>query len=148
MGKVVYRGHIDGPFYGFDDGAVFKTEDGTYWRQARFRYWEHEEYMPEVVIEEVDGALVMTVAGESELVERIDDVEEAEIEGEFVGWDGTKRYTLSDGSEWEEYGYRYKFRYAYNPDVVLVRIGESTIMHVKGVHARVKPAGSEDPVVG
>lgn len=138
MGEIVYQGKIDGRFYGFDDGAIFKTMDGSYWRQSRFRYWEHEANSPDVVIEDVDGQLVMTVAGESEYVERLLGVEEAEIEGEFTGWDGTRRYTLANGQTWEEIGYRYKYRYGDNPDAVIVRIGEATIMNVAGIHARVR----------
>ena len=138
MGEIVYEGKIDGPFYGFDDGAVFKTEDGSYWRQSRFRYWEHEANSPDVVIEDVDGQLVMTVDGESEYVERLEGVEETEIEGEFDGWDGTRRYTLANGQTWEEIGYRYKYRLATNPDAIIVRVGEATLIHVNGVHARVK----------
>ena len=138
MNNVVYRGKIDGPFYGFDDGAVFKTADGSYWRQSRFRYWEHEAYSPDVVIEDVDGTLYITVDGESEQVERLEGVIESEIDGEFVGWDGTKRYTLTDGQTWEEIGYRYKFGHAYDPNVILVRVGEATLMHVRGLHARVE----------
>ena len=138
MGDIVYEGRIDGPFYGFDDDAVFKTEDGSYWHQVNFRYWEHEASRPKVVIENKDGKLIMTVDGESEEVERLEGVEEGSIEGKFIGWDGKRRYTLANGETWEEYGYRYKYRHAEDPDMFMVRIGEATIMHVRGVHARVR----------
>jgi len=137
MSEIVYEGHIDGWFYGFDDGAIFKTADGTYWRQVNFRYWEYEKFEPKVVIENVDGMLMMTVGGETEQVERLEAVREVEIDGEFVGFNGTKRYTLANGETWEEYGYRYKYRHAFDPEAIIVRVGEATLLNVKGLHARV-----------
>lgn len=138
VGKIVYEGKIDGSFYGFDDLAVFKTMDGSYWRQVHFRFWEYITKDPKVVIEEVDGKFMMTVAGETEEVERLDGVEEVTIDGMFDGWNGKRSYKLSDGREWEEIGYRYKYRRADNPEAFLVRYGEATLMYVDGIHARVE----------
>lgn len=138
MGEIVYQGHIDGSFYGYDDNAVFKTMDGTYWRQVNFRYWEYVTHNPEVVIEKVDGKLIMTIAGESEEVEPIEGVEEFTIDGQFDGFNGTRRYTLENGETWEEIGYRYKYRRADCPDGFMVRYGEATLMYVDGISARVE----------
>jgi hypothetical protein len=136
--KVVYDGYIDGSFYGFDDQAVFKTQDGSYWRQVNYRYWEYITHNPKVLIEDVGGKLMMTVAGETTEVERLDGVEEVTIDGEFNGWNGKRSYKLSDGQQWEEIGYRYKYRRADNPDAFIVRHGEATLMYVDGIHARVE----------
>lgn len=138
MGKIVYEGKIDGSFYGFDDLAIFKTMDGSYWRQVNFRFWEYITKDPKVVIEDVDGKLMMTVAGETEEVERLEGVEEAEIDGTFDGFNGKRSYTLSDGQKWEEIGYRYKYRRAESPEALIVRYGEATLMYVDGIHARVE----------
>lgn len=135
---VVYDGYIDGSFYGFDDQAVFKTQDGSYWRQVNYRYWEYITHNPKVLIEDVGGKLMLTVAGETTEVERLDEVEEVTIDGEFDGWNGKRSYTLSDGRKWEEIGYRYKYRRADDPDAFIVRHGEATLMYVDGIHARVE----------
>lgn len=37
------------------------------------------------------------------------------VDGEWEGWDGETRVTLSDGSEWEQIEYHYEYRYAYRP---------------------------------
>jgi len=145
---VVYDGYIDGSFYGFDDQAVFKTKDGSYWRQVNYRYWEYVTHNPKVLIEDVGGKLIMTVAGESTEVERLEGVEEVTINGEFDGWNGKRSYTLSDGRKWEEIGYRYKYRRADDPDAFIVRHGEATLMYVDGIHARVEPVDSGSKEAG
>ena len=97
MPRVVFKGKIESDFNGFDDNSVFKMSNGTYWVQTRYRYWYHYAYRPNAVITEENGSYILTVAEQSIPVRLISDVIESIIDGEFTGWDGSKKYKLTNG---------------------------------------------------
>lgn len=138
MGRVVYKGHIDSDFEGYDDNVLFKMDNGTYWIQTRYYYWYHYAYRPEALITEENGCLNLTVAGKSILVKQIYDVIESQIEGEFKGWEGETKYKLLNGQQWQQNEYTYEYKYAYQPEVVIYNAGGSYVMSVEGTRVSVR----------
>ena len=138
MAQIVYKGRINSSFEGFDDGAIFKMENGTYWVQDKYRYWYHYSYRPHAVITEENGRYIMTVEGESIPVKRIFKAIESNIDGEFDGWDGNKKYKLTNGQVWEQAEYKYEYKYAYRPEVIIAEINGSYVMRVEGTQVRVR----------
>lgn len=137
--EVVKRSQIDGDFEGFDDDAVFKLMDGTYWLQDEYKYWYHYEYCPRVNILSAHGRLYINVDGTEQLVSirQITDVIESRINGEFTGWEGETSYELLNGQVWQQLRYKYEYKYAYQPEVVIFNPGGGHIMHVAGTSAHV-----------
>lgn len=138
MPRIIYSGRIDSDFEGFDDKAIFKMCNGTYWVQAQSKYWYHYAYRPNVTISEENGQFILTVFGQSTLVHRLYDVVESQIDGTFKGWEGKTKYKLINGQEWQQAEYKYIYKYAYYPHVVIYRIEGKYIMSVEGIHVTVK----------
>jgi len=140
MPRVVFKGKIESDFNGFDDNSVFKMSNGTYWVQTRYRYWYHYAYRPNAVITEENGSYILTVAEQSIPVRLISDVIESIIDGEFTGWDGSKKYKLTNGQIWQQSEYKYEYTYAYRPEVIIYNINDSYIMCVHGTQVAVRKA--------
>ena len=140
MARVVFKGRIESDFNGFDDNSVFKMSNGTYWVQTRYRYWYHYAYRPNAVITEENGSYILTVAEQSIPVRLISDVIESIIDGEFTGWDGSKKYELTNGQIWQQSEYKYEYTYAYRPEVMICNINGSYIMYVHGTQVSVRKA--------
>lgn len=138
MVRIIFKGKIDSEFEGFDDDAIFKMSNGTYWVQDQYRYWYHYAYRPDAVITEENGRTILTVAGQSIPVRPIYNVIESRIDGTFNGWNGNKRYKLVNGQIWEQAQYKYIYKYAYRPEVVICEIGGKNIMHVNGTQVAVR----------
>ena len=138
MSNLYYEGCIDAEFNGFDENAIFKMNNGTYWLQEEYRYWYHYEYRPNATITEENGRYILNVAGESVTVSRLDSVIESRIDGKFDGWGKGKKYRLVNGQTWEQSRYKYEYKYAYRPEVLICRIGGSYVMYVEGTHAEVR----------
>lgn len=138
MAHVIYNGNIDDEFEGFDGDKLFKMADGTFWVQDQYRYWYHYAYRPGAIITEKSGRYILTVAGQSIHVTRIYDVIESRIDGEFRGWDGKSTYKLINGQTWQQTTYKYEYKYAYRPEVMIYSTGGSYIMHVDGTEANVR----------
>lgn len=138
MARIIYKGKIDGEFEGFDGEKLFKMANGTYWIQGQYRYWYHYAYRPDALITEEGGRYILTVEGQSIPVTRINGVIESYIEGEFKGWDGKSTYKLVNGQMWEQVAYKYEYKYAYRPEVMIYSTGGSYIMHVQGTEAKVR----------
>ena len=114
--------------------------NGTYWVQTRYRYWYHYAYRPNEVITEENGSYILTVAEQSIPVRLISDVIESIIDGEFTGWDGSKKYKLTNGQIWQQSEYKYEYTYAYRPEVIIYNINDSYIMCVHGTQVAVRKA--------
>ncbi len=138
MSRVIYKGKIESDFNGFDDNAVFKMSNGMYWVQAQYRYWYHYAYRPDAIISEENGRYILTVAEQSIPVRQLSDVIESSIDGEFKGWDGDNKYKLRNGQTWKQDEYKYEYKYAYCPEVMICNIDGSYIMFVEDTHVRVK----------
>lgn len=55
------------------------------------------------------------------------------IVGDFEGWDGETAFELVNGQLWEQTNYAYSYHYAYQPKVVISRVGGLYTMAVAGV---------------
>ena len=137
MGQIVYQGKMYSSFEGFNEDAIFKMSNGTYWVQARYRYWYHYAYRPDVVITQEDGRYILHVAGQSIEVRRLNNVIESNIDGAFEGWDGDKVYKLTNGQRWKQKNYKYEYKYAYRPEVIIAEVNGSYVMQVEGTSAEV-----------
>lgn len=138
MKKIVYQGKIDADFEGFDEDVIFKMSNGAYWVQARYKYWYHYAYRPDVIITQEGGRYIMSVAGQSIEVERLYDVIESNIDGTFEGWKGDSIYKLTNGQVWKQRTYKYEYKYAYRPEVIIAEINGTYMMQVEGTSAEVK----------
>jgi len=126
------------PFMGNHD-EVFRLLDGTIW-QVQSEYEYLYAYYPSVVVCPARG--MMVVDGKQLSVRQITgaaspttagDVIESRIEGEFTGWEGETIFRLANGQIWQQSRYAYKYRYAYSPDVLILRINGRFIMQVEGM---------------
>lgn len=141
MARVIYDGRIDGEFEGFDDEVIFKMANGTYWIQDQYKYWYHYAYNPQATITEENGRFMLSVAGNSVPVRRVDDVIESRIDGEFKGWEGESIYKLVNGQKWQQSSYKYQYKYSYMPHVLVYRGSGGYKMLVAGTTANVRKIG-------
>ena len=58
---------------------------------------------------------------------------EAQIDGEFNGWDGETIFKLTNGSIWQQASYAYTYHYSYRPDIIIYRKDGSYYMKVADV---------------
>ena len=137
--EIIRRSQIDGDFEGFDDEVLFKLMDGSYWVQDEYKYWYHYSYCPEALILRGNGRLFIQVDGQSEIVpvREISGVIESKINGEFKGWEGETIYELTNGQVWQQSHYKYEYKYAHMPDVLIYNPGSGHIMQVAGTSAKV-----------
>lgn len=137
MSELIYDGKIDGEFQGFNDEVLFKMNNGTYWVQAQYQYWYHYAYCPDATITKENGKYILTVDGNAIPVRRVTDVTESKIDGEFKGWDGNTSYKLQNGQVWQQKTYKYEYKYAYMPDVVVYEAAGGHKMYAAGTTADV-----------
>jgi hypothetical protein len=138
MSRVVYQGKIDGDFDGFDDEVLFKMKNGTYWLQTQYKYWYHYAFSPDATITEENGQYLLAVAGNYVPVQKISNVIESQIRGEFKGWGGSSVYELQNGQVWKQSSYKYQYTYAYMPAVVVYESGSGYKMSVAGTIANIR----------
>lgn len=58
---------------------------------------------------------------------------EAQIDGDFNGWEGETIVKLTNGQVWKQNQYYYNYRYAYMPKVTIFKAGASYAMLVNGL---------------
>ena len=136
MSQIIYRGRIAGSFYGFSGDQLFKLSNGSYWIQTKYKYWYHYKYRPEALITRKNGVHVLTVAGRSIPVRRLFEVIESRIAGRFTGWNGNSTYALENGQIWQQSVYKYLYKYAYRPEVIIYSTGSRYKMLVKEAEVR------------
>ena len=138
MGRVIFCGNIVSDFQGFNENTFFKLSNGTYWVQAKYEYWYHYAYMPEAKLVEENGRTFLFVEGRSIHVNQVHDIIESRIDGEFEGWTGNTTYKLANGQIWQQARYKYEYKYAYRPEVIICNINGSYVMSVAGTQADVR----------
>jgi hypothetical protein len=141
--EIVKSTHINGDFDGFDDEVLFKLTDGTYWIQDDRKYWYHHARRPEAKILRKDGRFYIQVDEQDEIVpvREASTVRRSKIKGEFKGWNGKSAYELLNGEIWEQASNRYKYKYAYMPNVTIYETPSGTVMDVAGTRAKVSQKG-------
>ena len=124
------------PFMGNND-EVFQLSDGSFW-QVKYEYEYLYEYYPNVVI--CPSQNVLMVDSKKLNVARLSnsgrssnsEIIESNIDGEFEGWDGETIVRLLNGQIWEQARYHYDYQYAYNPEVLIYKVGHRYMMQVEG----------------
>jgi hypothetical protein len=137
VSEVIYQGRLAGSFYGFDGEMLFQLANGSYWIQAKYKYWYKYKYRPHAVITKVGGQFILTVEGKSIPVRPIS-VLESKIDGEFNGWEGESTYQLTNGQVWQQSRYKYQYKYAYRPDVLIYPSSDGYTMKVADTEAVVR----------
>ncbi len=61
------------------------------------------------------------------------DVIQSQIDGDFEGWHGDTTVKLINGQIWKQVEYRYEYRYAYMPDVLIYWSEDGYKMQVDGM---------------
>lgn len=138
MAQILFNGTIDSEFKGFDDNAIFKMSDGSYWVQSQYVYWYYYAYRPDAIICTEQGHTYLIVENHKVQIERVNNVIESRIDGEFAGWEGNTKYKLINGQIWEQAAYKYEYTYSYRPKVVICNIAGSYICSVAGTQAKVR----------
>jgi hypothetical protein len=59
-------------------------------------------------------------------------VVEAQVDGDFTGWEGKTIIKLSNGQIWQQTEYHYEYHYAYMPKVLIYPSGRGHKMRVDG----------------
>jgi len=138
--ELVKTAQIDGDFEGFDDEVLFKLMDGTYWIQDQYLYWYHYAYCPRVNILRANGRFYLQVEGQNQIVpvRQTSDVIEAQINGDFKGWEGETTYELTNGQVWQQCTYNYEYKYSYMPEALIYSAGGGYKMQVEGTSADVR----------
>lgn len=138
--QIVAQAQIDDEFEGFDEDRLFKLTDGTYWIQDEYKYWYHYAYMPKIQLLRGRGRTYLQLEGQSQFVSvrQITQVIESRISDEFRGWEGESAYQLENGQVWQQSRYKYEYKYAYRPDVIIYNPGGGHVMQVAGTSAIVQ----------
>lgn len=56
---------------------------------------------------------------------------EANIDGDFSGWEGETIFKLSNGQIWQQAEYSYTYSYSYSPNVTIYRVNAGCRMKVE-----------------
>jgi hypothetical protein len=107
---------IEGSWNGWSGDTVVELTNGNFLQQAEYLYEYRYAYRP--MAEMVDGTLAVDGMSRAVKVRQIDAVR-GTVNGEWKGWDGKTIVELTDGSRWQQAEYRYEYRYAYRPDVII-----------------------------
>lgn len=138
--RVLLTAQIEDEFEGFDDGMLFQLTNGTWWIQDEYKYWYHYAYRPQIQLINAHDRIYLQVAGQNQAVavRQIGGVIESRINGEFNGWEGDSTYELVNGQLWQQSSYKYEYKYAYMPEVVIFDPGGGAVMRVAGTSAQVR----------
>ncbi len=138
--QLIKSAQIDDEFEGFDDEMLFALSDGTYWIQDEYKYWYHYAYRPRVNILSKGSRKYIQVDGKNEVVaiRQLTDVTESKIDGEFKGWEGETVYQLTNGQKWQQSSYKYEYKYAHMPTVLIYSAAGGYKMLVEGTTADVR----------
>lgn len=130
----IIKAKIDGNFEGWSGESIIKLTDGEIWKQAEYYYQYLYSYMPNVTIADTLSGYKMKVDGINKevLVEKLENLIESKIDGEFNGWDGNTTVKLTNGERWKQSAYKYSYSYAYNPNVIIYQLNNRFKMKVDG----------------
>lgn len=129
---TVFDGNIMGEFVGWTGETLFEMSDGSFWIQAAYAYTYHYAYNPRAKIVKSGSTHLLFVEGVNGqvTVKPLVKVIKSRIKGNFEGFSGETVYTLMDGSVWQQSQYKYVYKYAYTPSVLIYQIGGSWKMQV------------------
>jgi len=125
---------IDGEFNGWSGDTVVKLTNGEIWKQTEYFYEYIYAYMPKVSLLSSSLGYKMKVDGSNiEVgVEKLNNVIESKINGDFNGWNGDTIIELINGQEWKQLSSEYSYSYGYNPSVIIFQSGLGYKIKVEG----------------
>lgn len=136
------------PFMG-NNGEIFKLSDGSLW-EVKYEYEYLYEYLPDVIICPSRGKLIIkgknlnvqNISGSSSRGDSVPssgggDVIEAQIDGEFQGWDGETIFKLTNGQIWQQSSYAYTYTYKFMPKVLIIKTSRGYELQVEGMDRRI-----------
>jgi len=85
-----------------------------------------------------DYLLVIEGVDEPFRCEKITNVTETEIDGQFNGWDGDTVFRMANGEIWQQASYSYEYHHSYRPDVIIYQYRGYTYMQVEDVDKAIK----------
>lgn len=125
---------IDGDFDGWDGNTIIKLTNGEIWQQTEYFYEYTYSYMPNVVLSNSHMGYKMKVDGISKEigVEKLNNVIESTINGDFNGWEGDTIVELINGQKWKQSTYTYSYSYSYSPEIIIFQSAFGYKMKVEG----------------
>jgi hypothetical protein len=138
--KEVIESKIYGQFKGWNNDSIYKLWNGQAWQQAELKLSLSLSLSPDVIIYRTEKGYKMKVEGldSTVLVRRVAILLESSIDGEFTGWSGDSVYKRMNGQMWQQSEYKYLYRYAWSPSVIICQAPDGYRMVVEGVEGSVR----------
>jgi len=125
------------PFMG-NNGEIFKLSDGTI-GEVKYEYEYMYEYSPNVIMCPNSGKMIVNgktlnieIHSKSNTSTNVGSLE-AQIDGEFNGFEGETIIKLTNGQIWQQSEYYYHYHYSYMPKVIIYKSNNVYKMQVKGI---------------
>lgn len=67
----IIESQITGKFNGWNGNSIYRLQNGQVWKQSSYKYEYKYDYMPQVIIYEINGCFKMSVAGTVADVQRV-----------------------------------------------------------------------------
>jgi hypothetical protein len=129
--ETYVKGSISGTI---TQGYIFKISRDFYVINERTRQRVRTRN-PDVKIYQngSDYKLVIEDFDEPVICQKIKNVIETQISGEFKGWDGETIFKMMNGQIWQQSSYAYMYHYAYSPNVLIYEFKGSWTIKVEDV---------------
>ncbi|MBI1403989.1 MAG: hypothetical protein GC147_12345 [Porphyrobacter sp.] len=107
---------VEGDWNGWGGETLVELTNGCFYRQDEYLYEYRYSYRPVATLE----GRMLHVEGMSRAV-RVREIDPivANVVGEWSGWDGSTTVELTNGQVWEQAAYKYEYKYAYRPRVII-----------------------------
>lgn len=114
---------IEGAFTGWSGETAFELCNGQVWVQTEYDYVYHYAYRPRARLTQTRGDWQLRVDGLDRAVSvALTEAVKAQIDGEFTGWSGETKFTLTNGQVWKQARYAYHYSYSYRPRILIYRV--------------------------
>jgi hypothetical protein len=121
----------------YSPGTVIRTRSGHYYEITDKAKFKNKMEHPSVAVYKLNKknyALVIQGLDIPIAANKIQDVIESNIDGDFKGWDGASSFKLVNGDVWVQDEYGSLYASLYRPKVIIYRISDGTYkMKVEGV---------------
>lgn len=138
--EFVEETYIKGSIRGtINKGYLFKTQSRDFYLVTERNRQRVRTRNPEVKIL-FNGSvykLIIEDFDEPVLCEKIKNVIETQIDGEFEGWEGETIFKMMNGQIWQQSSYSYLYHYAYCPNVLIYKTSTGFFMKVEGVDEKI-----------
>ena len=121
----------------FSPGTVFRTRSGHYYEitdKAKFKNTVDHPSVAAYKQGKKNYLLIIQGIDIPIAANKVQDVIESNINGDFKGWDGASSFSLVNGDVWVQDEYGSLFANLYRPKVFIYRISDGTYkMKIEGV---------------